>query len=120
MREIKFKAWDKQLKQWSKVATTHSIEDINLLTDYEWYQYTGLNDKNGEEIYEGDIISLNVETHISEVKWSEKYGCFVIKVAWTEGTFVDLLGNHNENCLNCGDIYECAEWEDWEVVEDES
>jgi len=54
MREIKFRAWDKDLKMWSTIALKYSIKDVNDYTDYEWCQYTGLKDKNGTEIYEGD------------------------------------------------------------------
>lgn len=81
MREIKFKAWDKQFKQWSKIATTHPIEDINLLTDYEWYQYTEL----------------------STQEWGNC--CLVIKDYDSEG----VKTSHNE--INMLDILDHKLWE---------
>lgn len=59
MREIKFRAWDKEFKRFSEKALNHTIADINFHTDYEWMQYTGLKDKNGKEIFEGDILAIN-------------------------------------------------------------
>ena len=66
MREIKFRAWAKERKV--------MIPEVKLFTDlgegwvpngypanehFEFMQYTGLKDKNGKEIYEGDVIRWN-------------------------------------------------------------
>ncbi|WP_242298655.1 YopX family protein [Bacillus cereus group sp. BfR-BA-01424] len=74
MREIKFRAWDKEFKQFSDTALNYKIADINYYTDYEWMQYTGLKDKNGKEIYEGDIVEYDGWFYI--IKWDEEEAGF--------------------------------------------
>ena len=57
MREIKFRAWDKVNKKWIKHFNVDLL-NVPQMQFVELMQYTGLKDKNGKEIYEGDIISF--------------------------------------------------------------
>ncbi|MBD3198008.1 MAG: hypothetical protein GF317_23360 [Candidatus Lokiarchaeota archaeon] len=67
VREIKFKVWDYNHNKF--VTNKDSVIDIMLDYDtgllrtiarYKLLQYIGLKDKNGNEIYEGDVIKDNV------------------------------------------------------------
>lgn len=74
MREIKFRAWDTQAGKMSLPFNAKEdwgdylidFGDYNAdgaSKDMEWLQYTGLKDKNGAEIYEGDVVSFSSFEH---------------------------------------------------------
>ena len=74
MREIKFRAWHKNLHimlPCGEIAAEVNPYDQIVLPDilkrdcYELMQYTGLKDKNGTEIYEGDVVRSNMAVPIT-------------------------------------------------------
>jgi uncharacterized phage protein (TIGR01671 family) len=121
---FKFRAWDKsQNKMYQVRGINFDNEDLWLkinetqimganLFEVELMQYTGLKDKNGTEIYEGDIVKYTseLENGIFEVK----YGNCRFYGLWIEANFMGIttdlfyLGCSNELEV-IGNIYENPE-----------
>lgn len=131
MREIKFRAWHKheeRMLKWNKelkgviaggVKTISSFNTDNGWMDtysykeVELMQYTGLKDKNGKEIYEGDVVQFDdYDITFGLIKWNEKHGRFEVEEyepytstyfeteqfeEWTTIEHFEIIGNAYEN-----------------------
>lgn len=121
MREIKFRAWDKEENKmyecvsvpcdkkdkWPILVYTsdHIINGIDH-KNYELMQYTGSKDKNDKEIYEGDILLYTHEA-VGQIKRQVvfQYGSYGIegRVEGTHVIFANILEAEREVI---GNIYE--------------
>lgn len=73
-----------------------NLEHMFLTNDITLMQYSGLNDKNGNQIYEGDILKIQTSDFYSK-KINDEY---IGQVCFSRGGFFVLTdGHHTDFCL---------------------
>lgn len=109
-REIKFRVYStfhdkKELMYLNKFTS----KDLKSCDNWKVMQYTGLKDKNGKEIYEGDVVRIWADpkdyngykghNYIGVVEWDE----FILGFILSDGhglkdfEFIEIVGNIYEN-----------------------
>lgn len=108
MRKIKFRAWDKRegrmIYRPNIPIPCTSESDLYILL-----QYVGLNDKNGKEAYEGDIVKYDLRElkdcppDVGFIEWMIYHARFAISdknnnyYELKVGLWIEIIGNIYEN-----------------------
>lgn len=136
MREIKFRAWSKKEKtmiyfssdwaidgEYSNLGFSIEHDEKNFFDSYKGakeeaviMQYTGLKDRNGKEIYEGDLVeytradnsTLTGSKTRHEATFAKGAFCCLVKVV-SLGICPTYLNQYNEQSEIIGNIYKNPE-----------
>lgn len=121
-RPIKFRAWDENKKQmifggsitaWLQAFLEQGRPRSGgvrqtIHKDLHFLQFTGLTDKNGKEIYEGDVVghdTVEYKDDFAEVKFVD--GCFYAEFRYDGRTWFELVSR--DRIIVIGNIYENPE-----------